>query len=122
MNFTQKLYLAAVCFGTMTTADAAVLFDNMSNFENSVAGANIASTSSTPHTFMGDGYSLISGANTITGFDIFPANASGTSFDSLKITIYVWGTVNTSGTVNSTTPAFGNLLATYTLTASGTFD
>src|SRR5207244_2401969 len=75
----------------------------------------------TPNTFMGEGYNLISGATSITGFDIFPANLSGTTFDTLQITIYVWGSVNTSGAVNSSTPAFGNLLATYTLTSSGPF-
>jgi hypothetical protein len=33
----------------------------------------------------------------------------------------VWGSVNTSGTVNSTTPAFGNLLATYSFTSVGSY-
>jgi hypothetical protein len=70
---------------------------------------------------MGDGYNLAAGTTAITGFDIYPVNVSGTSFTGLKINIFVWGSVNTSGTVNSTTPAFGNLLATYTLTSAGNF-
>ena len=138
MNFTEKIYpksnrpvaviftsllvTALFCCCTITSARAAVLFDNISNFENSAPGANITSTASTPNTFMGAGYNLISGADAITGFDIFPGNLSGVNFNALRITMYVWGTVNTSGTVNSSTPAFGNLLATYTLDATGAFN
>ncbi|MFL6594245.1 MAG: PEP-CTERM sorting domain-containing protein, partial [Chthoniobacterales bacterium] len=73
------------------------------------------------NTFMGDGYNLLSGAFDITGFDLYPVNNSGTDYTGLKITIYVWGAVNTTGTVNATTPAFSNLLNTYTLTTAGTF-
>ena len=51
---------------------AVVVFDNASNYENSVAGAVFASTGSTPNTFMGDGYLLTPGTTNITGFDIFP--------------------------------------------------
>jgi hypothetical protein len=142
MNFTRKLYplafftksnlnasvvrlwvallVAASCLSQIPAAQGAVVFDNISNYENTMAGAAIASTSSTPNTFMGDGYNLIAGVTSINGFDIFPVNLSGTDFDSLKITIYVWGSVNL-GVVGTSTPAFGNLLATYTLTASGGF-
>jgi hypothetical protein len=142
MNFTRKLYplafftksnlnlslvrlwvallVAAACLSNTPDAQAAVVFDNISNFENSVAGASIASTSSNPNTFMGDGYNLISGITSINGFDIFPANLSGTTYNALQITIYVWGSVNL-GAVNSSTPAFGNLLASYTLTVTGSF-
>jgi hypothetical protein len=70
---------------------------------------------------MGDAYTLAPGTVDLTGFDIFPVNLTGTAFTGLSINISVWGTVNTSGTVNATTPAFGDLLATYTLTSSGTF-
>lgn len=101
-------------------ATPSLVFDNMSNFENSVADAGVASTSSTPNTFMGGGYVLTPGTTDITGFDVYPVNASGTNYNALKINIFVWGTVNT-GTVNATTPAFGNLLASYTLTSVGTF-
>jgi len=70
---------------------------------------------------MGAAYNLLPGASTISGFDIYPVNLSGTSFNALRLSIYVWGTVNTSGTVNATTPAFGNLLANYVFTSTGTF-
>jgi hypothetical protein len=96
---------------------ATLLFDNIS----SDRGSNIAATASTPNTFMGGAYNLVPGASQITGFDLYPVNLSGTGFNALRLSIYVWGTVNTSGTVNATTPAFGNLLANYVLTSSGTF-
>ncbi|MFL6542173.1 MAG: PEP-CTERM sorting domain-containing protein [Chthoniobacterales bacterium] len=98
-----------------------LVFDNVSNFRNGVAGASGASTSSTPNTFMGDGFALLSGTQNISGFDLYPVNASGTNFTGIKITVYVWQTVNTSGTVNATTPAFSNLLNSYTATFSGSF-
>ena len=103
-----------------TVAKADVLFDNMSKFENGDPNANVAVTSSTPNTFMGNAYTLIPGASTITGFDLFPANLTGTTFTGLKLTVYVWGSVN-MGTVNGANPAFGDPLATYTQMSSGTF-
>src|SRR2546430_75532 len=57
----------AALFGIMGIAfaplgkAAVVVFDNMSNYENGVSGAAIASTSSTPNYFMGDGYQLTPG-------------------------------------------------------------
>jgi len=71
---------------------------------------------------MGGGYNLAAGTTAITGFDVYPVNTSGVNYTGIKITIFVWGTVNTSGTVNATTPAFGNLLNTYTLTSAGSFN
>jgi hypothetical protein len=65
---------------------------------------------------------LTPGTTEITGFDIYPDNLTGTNFTGLKINIFVWGAVNTSGTVNATTPAFSNLLAEYTFTSSGAFN
>jgi hypothetical protein len=97
------------------------VFDDVSNEENSVPGAHTTYTTSTPNTFMGDGYLLTPGTTNITGFDVFPVNETGTNFTGLQITIYVWGSVN-PGTVNSFTPAFGNLLATYTATITQEFD
>jgi len=97
-----------------------LVFDNLSNFENSVKGATGTTTGSTPNTFMGDGYTLLSGTKDITGFDVAPVNLSGTDYIGLQGTIYVWGTVNT-GTVSATAPAFSNLLGTYTFTSTGTF-
>ena len=93
-----------------------LLFDNLSNFENSVKGASGTTTGSTPNTFMGDAYTLLSGTKDITGFDVAPVNLSGTDYTGLKGTIYVWGTVNT-GTVSATAPAFSNLLGAMDLVA-----
>lgn len=113
--------LAALAIVGVAQADT-LLFDNVSNYRNGVSGAGGSSTGSTPNTFMGGAYDLITGADSITGFDLFPVNLSGTNFTGLKIDIFVWGTVNTSGTVNATTPAFSNLLGSYTATTTGTYD
>lgn len=91
------------------------------NVNTSPPNFNAFSTSSNPNTFMGDAYNLAPGTTAITGFDVYPVNVSGVNFTGLKINIFVWGNVNTSGTVNSTTPAFGNLLASYSLTSAGNF-
>jgi hypothetical protein len=91
-------------------------------YDNHTATGSNASTSSTPNTFMGDGYNLLAGTTAITGFDIYPVNTTGVNYNALQIDIYVWGTVNTSGTVNATTPAFSNALAHYTLSTPGTFN
>lgn len=112
--------IAALAVVGAAQADT-LLFDNVSNYRNAVTGATGTSTGSTPNTFIGGAYNLLSGANSITGFDIFPVNLSGTNFTGLKITIYVWGTVNT-GTVSAATPAFSNLLNTYTATSTGTYN
>jgi hypothetical protein len=121
-NLNLSAFCLAIVIGLVTASlsKAEVVFDNMSNYEGGDASAHITTTGSTPNTFMGDGYILKAGTINITGFDIFPANLSGTTFTGLKITIYVWGSVNT-GTVNAGTPAFGNLLASYTTTVSGNF-
>ena len=116
----RTILAAAVAAIAGSTANAAVLYDNMTSAEAGVTGATLSSTSSTPNTFMGDVFGLVSGATDITGFDIFPVNATTKNYNALKITIYVWGTVNT-GTVSATTPAFSNLLGQYTLTSTGTF-
>jgi len=111
---------ATALYLSTTISRADVVFDNMTTFESGNTNAHVASTSSTPNTFMGDAYTLASGTTSITGFDIYPVNVSGTSYDHLKMNIFVWGSVN-MGTVNATTPAFGNLLGSYTLTDTGTF-
>jgi PEP-CTERM motif-containing protein len=114
--------VGTACLSAAVTSNAALVFDNMSNYEGGNTNAHIAVTSSTPNTFMGDAYTLAPGTTSITGFDIYPANLSGVNYVGIKINIFVWGSVNTSGTVNSTTPAFGNLLGSYTLTSSGSFN
>jgi hypothetical protein len=98
-----------------------LLFDNMSLYEAGTPNVSVSATSSTPNTFMGGAYNLASGASSITGFDLYPVNLSGTGFNALRITIYVWDTVN-MGTVNATTPAFSGLLASYTVTSTGSFN
>lgn len=108
----------ALALGTAVASHATLVFDNATN---PIANGNFSATGSTPNTFMGDGYILLAGTTNITGFDLFPANLSGTNFNALQLTIYVWDNVNT-GTVNAATPAFSNLLATYTLTSTGTFN
>jgi len=99
-----------------TSATPPVLYDSFPT------GAPANSTGSTPNTFMGLGSNLVAGASSITGFDVYPVNVSGTNFDHLKINIFVWDTVNTSGTVNATTPAFGTPLASYSLTSTGAYN
>lgn len=119
----QGLLLAAVLALSLGSAPshAVVVFDNVSALEAGVAGASGTATSSTPNTFMGDAYTLLSGTTAITGFDLFPANVTtSTTFTALKVNLYVWGTVNT-GTVSSSAPAFGNLLGSYSVTTSGSF-
>ena len=110
---------AALCL-TTTIARADLVFDNMTVFQSGNTNAHVASTGSVPNTFMGDAYTLAPGTTAITGFDIYPVNLSGTSYNALKMNIYVWGNVN-MGTVGAATPAFGNLLGSYTLTSTGTF-
>jgi len=98
-----------------------LLFDDMTKFEAQDPGINGTTTGSTPNTFMGFGADLQTNANSITGFDLFPVNLTGTNFNALKLTVYVWDTVNKTGTVNAATPAFSNLLSSYTLTSTGAF-
>ncbi|MEJ0088186.1 MAG: PEP-CTERM sorting domain-containing protein [Limisphaerales bacterium] len=104
-----SLCIAIVAAGMLSAANskADVVFDNFSS------GQSANSTSSTPNTFMGDGYTLATGTTAITGFDLYPVNVTGTSYTGLRATIYLWGTVNT-GAVSAATPAFSNLLGTYT--------
>src|SRR4030095_15852184 len=73
-----------------------------------------------PNYFMGDGYLLLPGTTSITGFDLFPVNISATDFIGLNINIYVWQHVKL-GTVNAATPAFSDLLAQYSVAVPGTF-
>jgi hypothetical protein len=119
-------FAAAATLTTLLAAGAAradmVLFDNASAFESGAAGASGTTTGSTPNSFMGDGYQLLTGATQITGFDLFPVNITGTNFTSLRVTVYLWDNVNTSGTINAATPAFSNLLATQTVTLTDAFN
>ena len=110
----------AVAFLAAASAQADVVFDNMSNYEGGNTNSHVSATGSTPNTFMGDGYVLAAGTTDITGFDMFPVNLSGTAYTGLRINIFVWGTVNT-GTVAVGTPAFGSLLGSYTVDSAGTY-
>lgn len=114
MKLATLLMAVTLGFASASFGQGVVVFDNMSIVENS-APNDSAYLGSTPNSFMGDGYLLTPGTTTITGFDFFPVNGTAsTSFIGLNAVVYVWGSVN-KGTVNSSTPAFGNLLATYTL-------
>lgn len=117
-----KLFIAAVALAlvSVVTTKADVVFDNFSAYKSRNTDATANATGSTPNTFMGDGYVLATGTTAITGFDVFPFNWSGTAFNAIKINIFVWGTVNT-GTVNVTTPLFGNLLGSYSQTSAGSY-
>jgi hypothetical protein len=92
-----------------------VVFDNYT-------GRNVYTTGSTPNTFMGDGYVLLPGTTSISEINYFPVNNSGTNFIGFQTTFYFWDTVNTTGTVNGATPAFGTLLGTYTDTQAAVFN
>lgn len=107
-------------FAAVASHADTVVFDNISAYQTGTPGAAVTATSSTPNTFMGGAYTLAAGTTQISGFDLYPVNLAGTTFTSLKINISVWGGVNT-GTVNATTPAFSNLLGTYSVTSSGSF-
>lgn len=119
-QFAASATAAAILTAGAAKADI-VLFDNITAFETGAAGAQGTTTGSTPNTFMGGGYELLTGATQITGFDLFPVNITGTNFTNIKVTVYVWDNVNTSGTVNATTPAFSNLLGSFTFTRTDDF-
>ncbi|WP_422012139.1 PEP-CTERM sorting domain-containing protein [Roseateles sp.] len=120
MSFDFRHGLLAAAFTLASaTASAALVFDNISSPLNS-QGGTITATSSTPNTFMGDGYVLSAGTTQITGFDLFAYNNTGVNYTGLKLNVYVWGGVNT-GTVSAAAPAFSNLLGSYSFTSSGTF-
>lgn len=122
-NMLFVFLMAALRLLAPEAAEASQLvFDNFSSFENGVASAKVTATSFTPNTFMGDAYTLVAGTTDITGLDIYPVNLSGTTYDALKMNIFIWGSVNTSGTVNATTPAFSDLLGSYTFTSTGSFN
>lgn len=98
-----------------------VVFDNLSNAENAVPGAHITATSSTPNTYMGEGYTLAAGTSRITGFDLVAVNVSQTTFSALKFDVSIWDTLN-MGTVSAGAPAFSNLLGNYTFgSAAGNY-
>src|SRR4051794_8852563 len=85
---TECLVAAGLALASTTLSYGAAVFDNMSNFEASNPNVTIASTGSTPNTFMGDGYVLTSGTTFITGFDIYPVNLSGNNYTGIKINIF----------------------------------
>ena len=92
--FARLRLVAAAAITNMALVNAArasLLFDNISDYESDVAGASVTDTSSTPNTFMGDGYVLATGATDITGLDLFPVNLTGTTYTGLEIGVYVWG-------------------------------
>jgi hypothetical protein len=124
MNSSRRIY-AACAFALSvfaTSSQAVVVFDNISAFEAAAPGAGGTGTSSSPNTFMGDAYTLAAGTTQITGIDLLPfyAGTSTVIYNGLKVNFYIWGTVNT-GTVSAATPAFSNLLGSYSVTYTGSF-
>lgn len=119
MHVHRFLYAGVLALGLSAAAShAAVVFDNMTAVQSGAAGAVLTAVSNAPNSFMGSAYVLAAGTTAITGFDLFPANATAaTTFTNLKLNIYVWDTVNL-GTVNAATPAFGNLLGSYSFTSA----
>lgn len=114
-----KLFVAAILsIGTRAAHAQSLLFDNLSNYENGVSGAK---NTWTPTKGAGDPFTLLLGATTITGFDLYALNDATSSYSAYRINIYVWGSVNTSGTVNASTPAYSNLLGNYTFTYNSSF-
>lgn len=115
-RLTLPLALGALAFGMTNKTLADLAFDNITT------APSITGTSSTPNTFMGGAYTLLPGTTTLSGFDLFPVNFTTSTFTAIRATVYVWGTVNT-GAVSAGSPAFGNLLGTYTqtFTVSGGF-
>lgn len=119
----RSLFLAAAAATliSVSAANAAVVFDSYSKAEAEGSTIGLSSTTSTPNTFMGTALVLAEGTTSLTGFDLFPVNGTAVNFTALQATVYIWDNVNLSGTVNSTTPAFSNLLASYQVTFTGTF-
>jgi hypothetical protein len=113
--------VAVMGFLPMAKAEADTLFDNASaafaNNFNSTGGTTATATYTVARvadTFIGGGYILPAGTADIYGFDPFPINGTSQTLSVVAITMYVWGSVNTTGTVNPSTPAFSNLLGTVT--------
>jgi hypothetical protein len=123
MKFQTRSFLfagaCALTFAT-TASQAVVVFDNISALQAGTPGATITSTGSTPNTFIGDAYTLTAGTTQITGFDVFTGNLTGTTYTALKLNLYVWGGVNL-GAASVATPAFSNLLGSYTFNAVGSY-
>ncbi len=120
-NLRRLMQSATLALGLAALAapsHADLVFDNVSNVQNAVAGASGSGQSAGNTVEMGGAYTLLAGTTEITGFDLFPVNVtSATNFDALQMTVFVWGTVNT-GTVNAANPAFSNLLGTFTATSA----
>jgi hypothetical protein len=121
----SPLVLAATLVATAlisgSAAHADVLYDNIT--APGPFGIGAASTSEppqTPNSWFGDAVNLAASASDITGVDLFVQNDSGESFNAFRGTIDIWGLVNT-GTVNSSSPAFGDLLGSDSFGGSGNY-
>ena len=128
---------------------AAPLFDNITPLETGIglqSDSHLYYTTPNPNptnrppdsaitdSFEGEAYVVPAGTTDLTGMDFWFGNSTndstlspypqynggaGTTYNALKVTIYVWGTVTPSPLLNSsnpalspTNPAFSNLLAT----------
>jgi len=69
----------------------------------------------------GDGYNAASRNQALTGFDLYPVNLSGVTYNALQLDIYVWGNVNTSGHRQRHDTGFQQLIGSLCCQATGTF-
>lgn len=121
MKYSSRFLIAGAfalsAFASATQAQT-VVFDNVTA---PIANNTVTGTSSSPNTFLGSAYTLAAGTTSISGFDLFPANLTTSStYAALKLNLWVWGTVNT-GAVSAASPAFSNLLGSYSFTSTGSF-
>jgi MYXO-CTERM domain-containing protein len=144
---------AASALAAMPAYASQLVYDNATNINNNPNpgeqnntetsagvndnGSDFFSSVGVPDTFIGSGLNLAPGTTSISGFDVFPTNATnasnidptgtGISFTDIKINIYVWGGVN-SGLTTPTNPAFTDLLTptpisySFNFGTGGTFD
>jgi len=112
----QLVIAAAAVLSTIVLSGKAnaqsLIFDNLSAFETDAPGAAAAYDPGPGETIVGGNFSLPGGTISLSGFDVAVINDSATTVPDLQVNIYVWGSVNT-GPFSSTTPAFSNLLGSY---------
>ncbi len=112
-----------------SSASADVVFDNATaaiyGIGSTAATGHVDATTSSGDSFMGGAFNLAPGTADLTGVTSYFDNITGlvsspgTTFNAVKATVYIYGTY-TPGTPTGT-PAFSNLLGTYSQTISGTF-
>jgi len=91
-----------------------LIFDNMTDAENGANGAVGVYAGGSGTDVVGGIYTLPTGTTALTGFDFTVVNGTSAEVDNLQVNLYVWGGVNTTTAVTSSTPAFSDLLGEYT--------